>query len=92
MTVKQAWKECFHTDITDNNSVKTVKKKKYNAMYDIAFEHPNGNRDETEFDIRGYMTEAEVVEELDQLFKDFCEENGFQEDSVISIRYAGPIR
>ena len=86
MTVKQAWKECFHTDINSS------KKKKYNAMYDIAFEHPNGNRDETEFDIRGYMTEAEVVEELDQLFKDFCEENGFQEDSVISIRYAGTIR
>ena len=61
-------------------------------MYDIAFEHPNVNRYETEFDIRGYVTEAEVVEELEQLFKDFCEENGFQEASVISIRYAGTIR
>lgn len=48
------------------------------TTYDIDFINPDGETDETQFD-------AENIEELDQLFTDFCKENGFKRNTVVSI-------
>ncbi len=61
------------------------------AMYNIVFVNSAGRDDETQFDIHGEKTLEETAEELSSLFADFCNENGFTEDSVQSIYYAGPI-
>ena len=61
------------------------------AMYNIVFVNSAGRDDETQFDIHGEKTLEETAEELSSLFAGFCNENGFTEDSVQSIYYAGPI-
>lgn len=60
------------------------------AMYNIGFEH-DGYTDETQFDIYGGKIGTEVMEELVVLFRDFCRDNGYDENSVVYIEYAGPI-
>lgn len=59
-----------------------------NAMYDIGFLNSDGIEDETEFTV-DCETIEEAVEELEKLFADFCEENGFQNNQVTYVFYAG---
>ena len=47
---------------------------------DISFLNNEKAEDETQFSIRAYD-----VEELDQLFNDFCKENGFNRNTVTCI-------
>ena len=47
---------------------------------DIGFVNSDGKDDETQFDIKAYD-----VDELDNLFADFCKENGFKKNTVYSI-------
>ena len=79
MTVKHAFEQIERSQILSD------------AMYNIAFENPDGRYDEVQFGIYGAKGPEEAAEELSDLFADFCTENGFQNDSVIDIYYAGPI-
>ena len=47
---------------------------------DISFLNNEKAEDETQFSIRAYD-----VEELNQLFNDFCKENGFKKNTVTCI-------
>ena len=80
MTVKQA-----------NQELQLMTWPQKDAMYNIVFVNSAGRDDETQFDIHGEKTLEETAEELSSLFAGFCNENGFTEDSVQSIYYAGPI-
>ena len=61
-----------------------------NAMYNIGFF--NGTEtDQTQFDICGASTPEATKKELEELFHTFCEENGYPEDQVFYIEYAGTI-
>ena len=62
------------------------------AMYNIGFVNSEGKEDEAQFDIHGSRTLQETVAELSSLFGDFCKENGFRDDTVHSIYYAGCIQ
>lgn len=46
--------------------------------YDIDFKNSNGDMDETQLD-------ASDVNELDELYAEFCKENGFKRNTVNSI-------
>ena len=80
MTVKQA-----------KNELQLTTWPQKDAMYNIVFVNSDGRNDETQFDIPGEKSLEETVEELSSLFEEFCTENGFKENSVCSIYYAGPI-
>lgn len=56
------------------------------ANVDIGFYDPSGNVDETQFSIEKPFTD-EGVQELSDLFKDFCKENG-DPDAVYRVCYA----
>lgn len=47
---------------------------------DIGFLNDKRQHDETQFDIRAYD-----VDELSQLFSEFCNENGFRKNTVTNI-------
>ena len=47
---------------------------------DVNFLNNEKSEDETQFSIRAYD-----VEELDQLFNDFCKENGFNRNTVTCV-------
>lgn len=57
---------------------------------DILFEN-NGQEDETEFDIKPAHFDyvQGKCKELEDLWKEFCKENNFKQNSVISIRLKG---
>lgn len=61
------------------------------AVYNIGFINSNGNEDETQFDIHGTRTIKETLDELTELFKDFCKENGYKTNKVRYITYVGAI-
>jgi hypothetical protein len=46
--------------------------------YDIDFINSDGEVDETQFDAKG-------TEELSEIYSEFCKENGFKSNTVISI-------
>ena len=47
---------------------------------DVVFTNAEGHEDETEFSIAAYDSD-----ELEQLYRDFCEENGFRQDTVLRV-------
>ena len=51
---------------------------------DVDFINSDGNEDETQFDICGALTKAGEKELVD-LYSDFCKENGFKTNTVISV-------
>lgn len=57
--------------------------KRYQTV-DICFLDSDGNVDETEFTVKGFCTKA-GNKELSDLFSDFCKENGFVRNKVISV-------
>lgn len=57
-----------------------------NAMFDLSF----GDCDETELTIEGGKLLSEVEGELFILWRDFCNENGFDPCSLDTIAYVGP--
>ena len=61
------------------------------VAYDICFQNPEGYFDETEFDFPGTRSFPEFVQELSELFRDFCKENHFPEDTVTDIRCVGEL-
>lgn len=81
MTIKQAWKK-LQTEAPLCNTPN-------NAMFDIDFINSDGYEDETQFTVDGSKSLEKCRNELDTLFKDFCKENGFDADSVLSITYVG---
>lgn len=61
------------------------------AVYDIGFIDSNGNEDETQFDVHGTRTIKQTLDELTELFKGFCKENGFKTNKVLYVTYVGTI-
>lgn len=64
-----------------------------NPMFDIVFknnESPLDGLDVTEFTCESGKKREETIEELSELFSDFCKENEFNEDSVETIIFMGP--
>ena len=57
--------------------------KRYQSV-DVAFINSDGLEDETEFDITGAGTK-DGEKELTSLYKDFCKENGFKTNTVLSV-------
>lgn len=51
---------------------------------DIDFINSDGIIDETQFDISGAGTKGGIIE-LAILFKDFCQENNFKQNTVVSV-------
>ena len=58
-----------------------------NAMFDIDFINNEGVTDETQFTVSG--SQKQMADELDELFREFCRENGFANNQVISITFVG---
>ena len=55
------------------------------ANVDVAFEHPDGTQDETEFTVMDPITKSGIYE-LDTLFSDFCKENQYTGVTITNIR------
>lgn len=55
----------------------------------VLFENSNKMEDETQFDIKPCKFDYGVgkCRELEELWKDFCKENGFKQNSVIKIYF-----
>lgn len=53
------------------------------ATFDIVFQNSEGEMDETQFTVLSGTRGAD--KELAELFKCFCKENGYKENSVINI-------
>lgn len=58
-----------------------------NAMFDIDFINNEGETDETQFTVSG--SQKQMANELDELFREFCRENGFANNQVTSITFVG---
>jgi len=56
----------------------------------IQFTNSEGHEDETQFDIKPHRFDygSGQCKELVSLWKDFCRENGFKQNSVLSISFA----
>lgn len=85
-TIKQVYKE----NGIDSEGV-PMSRSMTDAVYNIGFINSNGNEDETQFDIHGTRTIKETLDELTELFKDFCKENGYKTNKVRYITYVGAI-
>lgn len=57
-----------------------------NALYNIGFVNSDGEDDETQFTVNAESEKA-AVEELIQLFRDFCVESGFNDSDVLYVEY-----
>lgn len=55
---------------------------RYHRAYNIGFINSDGLEDETQFD------DIKSIKELEELFSGFCEENGFQKNTVTYIERA----
>ena len=55
---------------------------RYHRTYNIGFINSDGLEDETQFD------DIKSIKELGELFSGFCEENGFQKNTVTYIERA----
>ena len=55
----------------------------------VAFINPDGSEDETQFDVRPSHFDHVIgkCDELAKLWKGFCKENGFRQDSVTEIYF-----
>ena len=55
----------------------------------VQFINSEGVEDETQFDIKPYYFDYGVgkCEELVELWKEFCKENGFKQNSVLGISF-----
>ena len=73
MTIKQAYKSL---GIDTHGLIR-------NPTFDIDFFNDNGERDETQFTVSSSC--MNIPKELAAFFKDFCRENGYKANSVISI-------
>lgn len=78
----------------ENSTIKEIfEKEKFvietrNALYNIGFVNSDGDDDETQFTVQTDTVEG-AVEELEQLFTGFCQENGFDKKLVRYVEYAG---
>lgn len=61
------------------------------AVYNIGFTNSDEMEDETQFDIHGTRTIKETLNELTDLFKQLCKENGYKTNKVQHITYVGTI-
>lgn len=73
-------KEC----IKKNGLQTEVNELKRYQTVDVSFINSDGNEDETEFDVSFMGTKA-GEDELSQLFADFCKENKFKTNTVLSV-------
>ena len=55
---------------------------RYHGSYYIGFINSDGLEDETQFD------DVKSIKELEELFSDFCKDNGFRKDTVRYIERA----
>ena len=62
---------------------------KYEPMFNIGFLSSEDSENETQFDIHGLVGFRKASKELEELFHEFCKENGYQYNSVVYITYAG---
>lgn len=85
-TIKQVFKE---SGIDSEND--PMSRSMTDAIYNIGFINSNGSEDETQFDIHGTRTIKETLNELTDLFKEFCKENGYKTNKVRYITYVGAI-
>lgn len=56
--------------------------RKWNCV-DVGFINSDGKEDETEFDVENMSYDG--LEDLIDLFEEFCEENGFDNDKVLYV-------
>lgn len=61
------------------------------AMINIGFVNECDLPSETQFDIHGTHSLKEILNELTELFREFCKENGFSTRKVLYLQYAGKI-
>ena len=61
------------------------------AMINIGFVDEHDLHSETQFDIYGTHSLKEILDELTELFRDFCKENGYSTRKVLYLQYAGKI-
>lgn len=66
--------------MTLRDAAKGVVTNKFNK-YNIGFRNSDGDEDETQF-------HASDLEELEELWSDFCKENSFWENSVAYVEHA----
>lgn len=76
MTIRELYEEYREFEINETRS----------AIYNIQFVNSDGELDETQFTLDSESSES-ALEELIQLFGDFCKENGFREDEVVEVAY-----
>lgn len=76
MTIKQA----FKTRIWEFPEL-------YKPTYDVAFINNQGEHDEVQFTVNSMGT---AIQDLEELFADFCKENGYRRNSVLSITSVEP--
>lgn len=74
MTIKEAYKK-LRAEI--RGSI-------YAIVFDIDFTNSEGEVDETQFTASCFKN---AEKELSKLFSDFCKENGYKKDSVLSITW-----
>lgn len=55
---------------------------KFHEKYNIGFTNTDGNLDETQFE------NVKSLNELSDLFKEFCKENGFETNTVTYVERA----
>lgn len=57
----------------------------------VEFINSDGEPDETQFDILPYRLDygRGVCEELEELWKNFCKENNFHQNSIMQLHFAG---
>lgn len=61
------------------------------ATVNIGFMNERDMSSETQFDIYGTHPLKEILDELTELFREFCKENGFSTKKVLYLQYAGKI-
>lgn len=61
------------------------------SMFDVGFENEDEEEDETEIEIPGRICLGQVINKLESLFAEFCEENELDDQKASYIRYAGKI-
>jgi len=90
MLIKEAIKECCKQlepgiVLTDNRGYWNI---------NVKFVNSDGDEDETQFDVKPYNFDYGIgkCEELEELWRDFCKENGFKQNSVLGVYLINPIQ
>ena len=90
MTMTDAFKE-FAKEICDSLSGTIVPTNEFGKLeVNVEFINSDGVADETQFDIATHRLDHVIgkCDELVDLWKEFCKENGFRQNSITRIYFA----